>query len=272
MSLERKRLAILGIGNMGGALLRGILDSELIAAANIMVTSRSEDKRRQFEDEYGVQSSPDNAAATEFGDLILVCVKPQGLDAIAADVAGRARPESVVISILAGVTTARLEEIFGTKLAVVRSMPNIPSMVAAGATAICGGRHASDEALSSAESVFRAVGEVVRVAEPQMDAVTGLSGSGPAYIYMIIEALTDGGVKMGLARDVALRLASQTVLGSAKLVQETAEHPAVLRDQVTTPGGTAIAAIHDLEDHGLRPMLISAVVTATERSKELGEG
>ena len=182
-------------------------------------------------------------------------------DAIPAD--------ALVVSILAGVTTRQIEDAIGRDVAVVRTMPNTPALVDEGATAICAGRHASADHVALAREVFRAVGKVEEVPESLLDAVTGLSGSGPAYIYMVVEALTDGGVKQGIPRPIAARLAAQTVLGAAKLVIETGKHPAILRDEVTTPGGTAIAAVADLEAHGLRTMLINAVGTATARSQEL---
>jgi pyrroline-5-carboxylate reductase len=181
------------------------------------------------------------------------------------------RDDHLLISIAAGVRISYLQEAIGSTIGVIRTMPNIASTVDEGAAAIAFGEHVSDAQKRIAVAIFRAVGEVVTVAEAQLDAVTGLSGSGPAYIYMVIEALIDGGVKMGLARDVATRLAIQTVLGSAKLVKTSGLHPAILRDQVTTPGGTAINAIHELESHGLRSMLINAVATATRRSEELSK-
>ncbi|MEE9395323.1 MAG: pyrroline-5-carboxylate reductase [Planctomycetota bacterium] len=271
MTFKRKKLALLGAGNMGRSLLQGILKSKLISPDAVMITGRDKTRLEATGNKFGVATETNNRRAVANADFVLLCTKPQGLEDIADEVRGGLASDALLVSILAGATTDRLEELFGEGLAVVRAMPNIPSCVDAGATAISGGRHADDAALADATAVFEAVGEVVTVSENQMDAVTGLSGSGPAYIYMIIEALTDGGVKMGLPRDVAIKLATQTVMGSAKLVKDTGLHPAILRDQVTTPGGTAIAAIHDLESHGLRPMLISAVVTATERSRALAQ-
>ncbi len=271
MTLSNKKLAILGVGNMGNALLKGILKASPVAPKDVIVTARSEARLVAAREEFGVGSTTNNTKAVEFADIVLLCTKPQGIEDLAKEIQPAFDSEKLLISILAGRTTKNLEDMFGTTTPIMRAMPNIPSMVDEGATAICAGSYATEEHQQATRAIFSAVGEVVDVAEYQMDAVTGLSGSGPAYIYMIIEALTDGGVKMGLPRDTAIKLATQTVLGSAKLVKETGLHPAILRDQVTTPGGTAIAAIHDLEDHGLRPMLISAVVTATEKSKELGD-
>ncbi len=177
----------------------------------------------------------------------------------------------MIVSVLAGITTDALQRAFGRQLAVVRTMPNTPMLVDEGATAIAGCRFTTDEHLAIARHMFEAVGRVEEIPEYLMDAVTGLSGSGPAYVYMFIEALTDAGVKQGLPRPTAFRLSAQTVFGAAKLVLETGKHPAILRDEVTTPGGTAIAAVAELESHGLRTMLINAVATATQRSKELSE-
>ncbi len=179
------------------------------------------------------------------------------------------RAEQLILSVLAGITTRAIQHLLGSPNPIVRAMPNIPVVVDAGATAIAAGQMVEPRHMEVARQIFGAVGKVVEVRESQMDAVTGLSGSGPAYIYMVIEALIDGGVKMGLSRDVSTELAVQTVLGAARLMQESGKHPAMLKDEVTTPGGTAIAAIHELEEHGLRNMLISAVETATRRSAEL---
>ena len=185
------------------------------------------------------------------------------------EIADAIRDDALVISTLAGVTTESIADALGGEVAIVRSMPNTPALVDEGATAVAGGAKASDERVELAKRIFGAVGIVEIVPESLMDAVTGLSGSGPAYVYMVIEALTDGGVKQGLPRPTALRLAAQTVYGAAKLVIDTGRHPAILRDEVTTPGGTAIAAVAELESHGLRTMLINAVATATRRSEEL---
>jgi pyrroline-5-carboxylate reductase len=176
-----------------------------------------------------------------------------------------------VISIVAGMRISFIQQMLGMNLGIVRAMPNIAATVDEGAAAVAFGKHVTADQQKIATSIFEAVGEIVVVAEDQLDAVTGLSGSGPAYIYMVIEALIDGGVKMGLSRDISTKLAIQTVLGSAKLAKSSGLHPAILRDQVTTPGGTTINAIHELESHGLRSMLIDAVATATHRSEELSK-
>jgi pyrroline-5-carboxylate reductase len=199
----------------------------------------------------------------------VLCVKPQTIGNVLKEIKPVVREEQLVITILAGITTATINSVLGKNNPVIRAMPNIPAVIDEAATGICMGTFAREEHKEIAMQIFKSVGKVEVVLESQMDVITALSGSGPAYIYMIIEALTDGGVMMGLPRDVATRLATQTVLGSAKLVRETGIHPAVLKDQVTTPGGTTICAIKELETHGLRPMLIRAVEVATNKSKEL---
>jgi len=269
MPLSGRKLSVIGAGNMGSAFVRGIVKGGYVDPKQVMATSLDAEHLAQLAADTGVLTGADNREAVEFAEVVLLCIKPQAILYVAAETHERFHADKLLISILAGVTTTRLGELFGKNLPIVRAMPNIPAQVDQGATALCAGDHADEQAMVIAEGIFGAVGEVVRVGEHLMDAVTGLSGSGPAYIYMVIEAMTDGGVQMGLPRSIAQRLAIQTVLGSATLVKETGMHPAILRDQVTTPGGTTIHAIHDLERHGLRAMLASAVVTATKRSREL---
>jgi pyrroline-5-carboxylate reductase len=264
--------AIIGCGNMGRALLRGILKAGLAKASNIVVTSRSAARREALEREFGVSATADNRSASQSAEVLILAVKPQNLATVATQIRGSLRTNALVISVLAGKTTNDIARLLSPKhkhLAVIRVMPNIPVMVDAGCSPYARGAAATDAQAALAARILGSVGDTLEVAEDHMDTVTGLSGSGPAYVYMMIEALADGGVKMGLPRDVATRLAAQTVHGAALVVKETGLHPAVLRDQVTTPGGTAIAATSDLEGRGLRPMLISAVVTATERSRQL---
>jgi pyrroline-5-carboxylate reductase len=266
-----KRFLLIGGGNMGRALLRGVLSAGLTPPENFTVVDVHEGKLRELEAEYSVHVSKDPAAVVARAEVIILAVKPYTLNDVLDKIRGGVRSEQLVLSIIAGVEAGYIRERLGKNNPVVRCMPNIAATVDAAASAICSCGVATEEHLAIAETVFGAVGEVVRVDEHQMDAVTGLSGSGPAYIYMVIESLADGGVKMGLPRDVAMKLATQTVLGAARLVKETGQHPATLRDQVTTPGGTTIAAVHELEERGLRAMLISAVVTATEQSRRLNE-
>lgn len=264
-----KTIAVLGAGNMGTSLLLGILKAGLTPARKLTACDINTDKLKVLAEQWQIRTSTNLRDAVAGAEIVLLCVKPMTIPKVLTEIKSVMRDNHLVISIAAGVRIAFLQEMIGRRLGIVRTMPNIASTVDEGATAIAYGEHISGVQKTIAEAIFTAVGETVTVAEEQLDAVTGLSGSGPAYIYMVIEALIDGGVKMGLARDVATRLAVQTVLGSAKLVKLSGLHPAILRDQVTTPGGTAINAIHELESHGLRSMLINAVATATRRSEEL---
>jgi len=267
--LFSKKIAFIGSGNMGEALLGGLLKAELTNPENIMATDVMDYRLKEVEQKWQVNITTDNRKAVQFADIIVLCVKPQALRLVLDDIKNELGENQLIISIIAGITTRTISAFIGKKNPVVRVMPNIPAVVDEAASAICLGEFAETLHQEIALKILGAVGEVEAVPEELMDVVTGLSGSGPAYIYMVIEALTDGGVMMGLPRHVAVRLATQTVLGSAKLVRETNEHPAMLKDQVTTPGGTTILAIKELEESGLRPMLIRAVETATNRSKEL---
>lgn len=268
--LRDQTLAVLGAGNIGGALIGGLLRGDDVPAAQIRATRRSPERAAEIAARFpGVAAGTDNAAAVAGADLVIVSVKPQNAAELLAEIAPHLAAGVLVVSTLAGVTTGAIAEALGGHVAVVRAMPNTPALVDEGATAVCAGTHAEARHVEMARAVFTAVGHVEAVKEGLMDAVTGLSGSGPAYVFMLVEALTDAGVKQGLPRSVALTLSTQTVLGAARLVQETGRHPAILRDEVTTPGGTTIAAIAELEKHGLRTMLIDAVATATARSREL---
>ena len=275
--LHDQTLAVLGAGHIGSALIGGLLRGDPgsatgagLPATQLRATRRSADRVSDLAERFpGVAVGTDNAAAVRGADIVIVSVKPQNAAGLLADVAPHLAPGTLVVSTLAGVTTAAIGEALGQALPVVRAMPNTPALVDEGATAIAAGAHAEPHHLDQARAVFGAVGLVETVREGLMDAVTGLSGSGPAYVFMLVEALTDGGVKQGLPRPVALKLATQTILGAARLVQETGRHPAILRDEVTTPGGTTISAIAELEKHGLRTMLIDAVAIATARSREL---
>ena len=266
-----QRVLLVGGGNMGRSLLRGILRAGLTPPESFTVVDVHEGKLEELRTKFGVHVSTDAASVVADTDVIILAVKPYTLNDVIDGFRDQVRRGQLVLSIIAGVEAGYIRERIGKDNPVVRCMPNIAATVDAAASAICSCGVATSEHLDLAEKVFGAVGDVVRVEEHQIDAVTGLSGSGPAYIYMVIEALCDGGVKMGLPRDVAMKLATQTVAGAARLVKETGEHPATLRDQVTTPGGTTIAAVHELEERGLRAMLISAVVTATEQSRRLNE-
>jgi pyrroline-5-carboxylate reductase len=266
-----KPIAILGAGNMGSALMKGIINAKLTPPKKIIACDINHEKLHVLSEDWKVRTTINLKEAVSTSDIILLCVKPQTLPSALETIKKSIKPHHLIVSIVAGMRIAHIQQMIGTKVGIVRAMPNIAATVDEGAAAVAFGENVTTEQQKIAKSIFEAVGDVVVVSEDQLDAVTGLSGSGPAYIYMVIEALIDGGVKMGLSRDIATKLAIQTVLGSAKLAKTSGLHPAILRDQVTTPGGTTINAIHELESHGLRAMLINAVVTATRRSEELSK-
>jgi pyrroline-5-carboxylate reductase len=264
-----KNLVIIGGGNMGTALLRGILKAKLTQPGKITVVDVHPGKVEELRRLFKVRTTSDPVDPVSKAKIIILAVKPQTLVGVLDKIRDSVRPDQLIISIVAGVESSFIRDRLGQNNPVIRVMPNIAATVDAAASALSGCEFVQEEHIKAALAIFGAVGDVVWIEERHLDAVTGLSGSGPAYIYMVIEALCDGGVKMGIPRETAMKLATQTVFGAAKLVKETGQHPAILRDQVTTPGGTTISAIHELEERGLRAMLISAVVTATNRSREL---
>jgi pyrroline-5-carboxylate reductase len=266
-----KKIAFLGAGNMAGALVKGLIHAGAATPGEILCTDVRADRLAELEKKHGVRISKDNVESARWADVVVLSTKPQVFDRLLPDVAKGVRPDALVVSIAAGVPIASMEAKLPAGTRVVRTMPNTPCLVDAGATALAAGTHATDADITLARAIFAAVGVTVVLDESLLDAVTGLSGSGPAYMFLIIEALADAGVKVGLHRDSALLLAAQTVLGSAKLLLDTGEHPGRLKDMVTSPGGTAIAGLHTLEAGGLRTTLINAVETATARSKQLGE-
>ena len=268
--LSGRKIGFIGGGNMAGALLRGLLSSHATTADCVRASDTNEDRREELRAKYGIDATDDNAALAEWADVIVIAVKPQIVDRVLGAIAAGVREGDLVISIAAGVPIEAIEARMPAGTRVIRTMPNTAAIALAGATAIAPGAHASKADVEVAKSLFSAVGRSVVLDESLLDAVTGLSGSGPAYVMLMIEALADGGVKVGLGRDVALLLAAQTVYGAAKLQLETGEHPGRLKDMVTSPGGTAIAGLHTLEAGGLRRTLIDAVEAAAKRSAELG--
>jgi pyrroline-5-carboxylate reductase len=266
-----RKIAFLGAGNMAGALIKGLLHAGACEPDEVLAVDVRPERLEELASRHGVLTGRDLAAASAWADVVVLATKPQVFDRVLPAVAGSLRPEALVVSIAAGVSIESIEARLPAGTRVVRTMPNTPALVEAGATAISGGTHATDEDLALSRKIFDSVGLSVVLEEPLLDAVTGLSGSGPAYIFLIIEALSDAGVKVGLHRDSAQKLAAQTVLGAAKLLIETGEHPGRLKDMVTSPGGTAISGLHTLEAGGLRTTLINAVESATARSRELGE-
>jgi pyrroline-5-carboxylate reductase len=270
MALE-KTIAFIGAGNMAEALVKGLLRAGVASPQEIICTDRRPERGPELEKLYGVRFTSNNVAAVKEAAIVVLSVKPQVMEKVLAEIGPALDATKLVISIAAGIPIAALERQVGHGVRVIRTMPNTPALVGAGATALSPGEHATEADLTQAKALFDAIGMTVVVDEPLLDAVTGLSGSGPAYIFLIIEALSDGGVKAGLARAQAQALAAQTVFGSAKLLIETGEHPGRLKDQVTSPGGTAIAGLHTLEAGGLRTTLMNAVEAATNRSRELGK-
>lgn len=268
--LENQTVGIIGAGNIGRALIGGMIRGELLAPDQVIATRRTRSALDALAEQFpGLHTSTNNVEAADRATVLLLTIKPQSRAEVLSEIRDHVDPNTLLISVLAGITTQTLEQSFNEDVPVVRAMPNTPALVDEGATALAGGEFATDDHLSIAHQIFDAVGTAETIPEYLMDAVTGLSGSGPAYVYMFIEALTDAGVKQGLPRKTSAELAAQTVYGAAKLAIETGKHPAILRDEVTTPGGTAIAAVSELESHGLRTMMINAVATATERSKAL---
>ena len=265
-----RKIGFIGGGNMAGALIRGLLAGKSMTPDQIRVSDLKSERLDELGRTYGVETTTDNEQLARWADVVVIAVKPQIVDRILSPLSASMSEADLVISIAAGVPIEALEARLPQGARVVRAMPNTAAIALAGATAIAPGTHATAGDLEVAKALFDAVGRCVVLDESLLDAVTGLSGSGPAYVMVMIEALADGGVKVGLGRDTALLLAAQTVYGAAKLQLETGEHPGRLKDMVTSPGGTAIAGLHTLESGGLRRTLIDAVEAASTRAAELG--
>jgi len=270
--LPNVRVAVLGAGKMGGILLQAFLKERLFNPDQIHATVGHVERALALSTQWGVDVTTNNLEAVRQSDLILLGVKPFQVPDLIAEIRPALTPEKTLISFAASVKTRAIEEATGLEIAVIRAMPNTPSALGEGAAALCRGRFVKPEQMEMAQRIFETVGRTVTVDEKHMDAVTGLSASGPAYIYIIIEALAEAGVKVGLSRDIATQLAAQTTLGAAKMVLETGYHPAMLKDAVTTPAGCTIDGILELEEGGLRVTLIKAVMRATQRARELAAG
>jgi pyrroline-5-carboxylate reductase len=263
------RLAVLGAGKMGGILIEAFVKHKLVAPQNIFATVQHAGAERKGGAKLPVTLTSNNRAAAKKADVILLCVKPQTVGQVVDEIRAELNEKKLLISIAASVPAEYIERRLRGKVPVIRAMPNTPSVVGAGITAIAGGKFAGAKDVETARKLFDAVGKTVVVDEKHMDAVTGLSASGPAFIYIILESLAEGGVKVGLPRELATLLAAHMTLGAAKMVIETGHHPALLKDTVTTPAGCTIDGILELEEGGLRVTLIKAVVKAAERAKEL---
>ncbi len=254
---------------MGSILLRAFLGQKLVSASHVAATVRHADGAKALAKELGVRASTDNRAAVRGADVILLAVKPAAMAEVLKEIGAEIKPGTLVVSVAASVPTKMIEQHLDAKVAVVRAMPNTPCAIGCGMTGISRGSRAGAGDVELARAMFEAVGRVVEVDEKHMDAVTGLSASGPAFVYIMLESLAEGGVKVGLPRDVATLLAAQTMQGAARTVLETGQHPAQLKDGVTTPAGCTIDGIMELEDGKVRVTLIKAVVKATERAREL---
>ncbi len=269
MSLD-KRIGFLGGGNMAEALIRGLLHGAQVPAQRIIASDPRQERLEELHNLHGIRTTADNAALVADADIIVLAVKPQVLLGVLDEVRHNVPADALIISIAAGVTTAVIESHLADDTRVVRTMPNTPALVQTGATAVAAGKHASAEDVATAKQMFDAVGVTVVVPERQLDAVTGLSGSGPAYIFLVVESLIEAGVSVGLSETDARLLAVQTVAGAARLMVETGEPPAELRRKVTSPGGTTVAGLGALDQRDLRGTLVAAVQAATLRSAELG--
>ena len=270
MAKLSRRLGVIGAGKMGSALIRGILKARVLLPDQIMAGDADAAALDVLKRETGIKTSADNALVAKSAEIILLALKPDMIRPVLQEVKGALTKDHLIVSIAAGVPIKAIEEAAGLDARIVRVMPNTPALIGQGAAAFSPGKRATKEDVENVKAILDAVGVSIELSEKHLDAVTGLSGSGPAFVFMVIEALADGGVKMGLPRAVAMLLAAQTVAGAAKMVLETKKHPGELKDQVASPGGTTIAGISALERGGLRATLIEAVEAATKRSMELG--
>jgi pyrroline-5-carboxylate reductase len=263
------RIAIIGAGRIGEALLSGLVSS---GVTDIVVTSRTEARVSALRDRYGVEATTANADAIRGSGLVVVAVKPQDIDVLLEEIGPLLTPSHTVLSVAAAIPTAHIEERIADGVPVVRAMPNAPSVVHEGMAGIAPGAHAGDDHLALAEEALSHLGRVVRVPESAMDAITAVSGSGPAYFALIAEAMIEAGILLGLSREISTTLVIQTMLGTAKQLRDQGMHPVELRESVTSPGGTTIAAIRELEQHGVRAAMLNAIQAAMTRARELAEG
>lgn len=272
MSLKGKKVGFIGSGNMGEALIKGLVSANVVPPEMLWASDVRLERLKELDRQYGIQLAAGNVELVRQADVAILAIKPQIMAAVLKEIAPAVTRKKLFISIAAGVATATIRAAVGKDVRLIRVMPNTPALVLEGVTAIAKSDGLEPDDLDTAGEIFSAVGRTVMVDEELIDAVTGLSGSGPAYVAVVIESLADGGVKMGLDRLTAMTLATQTVLGAAKLLLDTGMHPGALKDMVSSPGGTSIAGISALEEGGIRTTFIQAVERATLRSKELGRG
>ena len=267
-----EKIGVIGAGKIGSAIARGIIRAGLVKKENVMASDVSDELRQAIARDLDIKVTPDNGALCDFADITILAVKPQIVDPVARAIAKKLGKSKLLISVAAGVPLGRIETHLEPGARVVRVMPNIPCVVGAGAAGFAGGGHATAADLEKVGAILNSFGVGLAVEEKYLDAVTGLSGSGPAYVFLFMEALADGGVQVGLSRDVALKLAMQTVYGAARMALESNKHLSELKDEVTSPGGTTIAGLYAMEQNGFRGTVMKAVVSATRRSQELGKG
>ncbi len=272
MAVDERRIAILGAGKIGEALIIGLLASGWRSADELAASTRREERAAELRELYGVAATTSNAEAAAGAGVVVLAVKPQDIDALLGEIGGLLSSEQTVLSIVAAIPTAQIERRLAPDVPVVRAMPNAPALVHEGMAGICAGAHADEEHLRIAEDVLAHVGAVVRVPERYMDAVTAVSGSGPAYFALLAEAMIEAGILLGLSREISTQLVVQTMLGTAKLLRDEKMHPVELRETVTSPGGTTIRAIRELERAGVRAAFLNAIQAAMERSQELARG
>jgi pyrroline-5-carboxylate reductase len=272
MELDPRRVAILGAGKIGESLLGGLLSAGWREPGEIVATGRREERLAELAERHGVQTTLSNADAVAGASLVVIAVKPQDIEALLAEIGALLEPAQTILSVAAAIPTAAIEARIAPDVPVVRAMPNAPATVHEGIAGICAGAHAGEESLDVAEDVLSHLGAVVRVSEEAMDAVTAVSGSGPAYFALLAEAMVEAGILLGLSREVTTRLVVQTMLGTAKLLRDEKMHPVELREAVTSPGGTTIRAIRELENAGVRAAFLNAIQAAMERSRELAAG
>ena len=272
MAVNERRIAILGAGRIGEALISGLLSSGWRDAADLTASARREERVAELGERFGIAATTSNAEAAAGAALVVIAVKPQDLDVLLGELGTLVQPDQTVLSIAAAVPTAAIERHLASGVPVVRAMPNTPSTVHEGMAGICAGAHAGEQHLELAEEALRHLGAVVRVPESQMDAVTAISGSGPAYFALLAEAMIEAGILLGVSREISTQLVVQTMLGTAKQLRDEKMHPVELREMVTSPGGTTISAIRELEQAGVRAAFLNAIQAAMNRSRELARG
>jgi pyrroline-5-carboxylate reductase len=272
MAVDQRRVAVLGAGTIGEALISGLISNGWREPGEIVATGRREERLDELREGLGVEATLSNTDAVEGAALIVIAVKPQDFGVLLDEIATAVTTEQTVLSVAAAIPTAAIEERLAEGVPVVRAMPNAPSIVHEGIAGLCAGANADEAHLALAEEALAHLGAVVRVAEPYMDAVTAVSGSGPAYFALLSEAMIEAGILLGLARDVSTQLVVQTMLGTAKLLRDEQMHPVELRERVTSPGGTTIRAVRELEQAGVRAALLNAIQAAMDRSRELAAG